>query len=115
MAQYQTEVDIQRESNTKFHVPTVDIASALQQFQSTIRSQAVKLGQALNLSSRRSPRRRSLSEDTDINRFVTALCIGTPPWSNIRSKLDICQAEEAIDIGRFKHQLWKSNSQPTSQ
>lgn len=58
----------------KLHYITVTaVKSSLQSFESAIEPQQMKLGQVLNSSIRRSPKRRSYSVDTTQTRFVKSL------------------------------------------
>ena len=62
-----------RPPHTKFHVLVVSITSRLESYDDVFEPHRVRLGQALNMSTRRSPKRRSISEETDIIRSVTII------------------------------------------
>src|SRR5262249_3230972 len=55
----------------KFHILTSDVTSTLEKTEAIFAPHRTSLGIALNRRIRRSPRRRSISVETDLTRFVT--------------------------------------------
>jgi len=65
----QSEAHTKETQQNKFHVFTVNITSCLETYNNVFEPHRLRLGQALNMSARRSPKRRSVSEETDLMRF----------------------------------------------
>ena len=74
----QSEDQTEQPSHTKFRVFTGDITSCLETYKADFEPHRLRLGQALNKSARRSPKRRSISEETDLPRFVFCLPLVLP-------------------------------------
>ncbi|RDB21797.1 SAC3 family protein 1 [Hypsizygus marmoreus] len=65
LTQSQTEIQLQRDSRTKFYIPIAEINASVESQEAAYQPFKTRLGQTLHLSIRRSPKRRSVSVDTE--------------------------------------------------
>jgi len=64
--QYQVEIRLKQDPRTKLYIPVSDIAATLEAQEKAYEPHKVRLGNALYMSVRRSPKRRSVSVDTEL-------------------------------------------------
>lgn len=69
------EAHILQPSGEQFVLPKDDVKNAVEQFYDAIKPHAAKLRQALSMSARRSPKRRSLSIDSRATGYVPCLTL----------------------------------------
>ncbi|KAF5375889.1 hypothetical protein D9615_008201 [Tricholomella constricta] len=67
LAQSRTEIWLKHDSRTKFFIPISDIISTLEAHKASYEPHKARLGKALHMSFRRSPKRRSTSVDTELS------------------------------------------------
>jgi hypothetical protein len=72
LTQVHVEALAEQRAKATFHIPVAGINASLEAYPSAFQPHKESLGQALNLSIRRSPRRRSISEETELAKLVAS-------------------------------------------